>query len=887
MAQYVISWPSKRTVDGQTYYLYLYSNQTMTAADGNYLRVGKSTGGDGSDTTVFVPPGSSEIVTPDSEYGWTDVSDNVTIEYEAAGNHFAYYSTHSWEYGITRPPETYTIIWPSAYEYRGETYYALKYSNQMDATSKYVQRRGYTNSSTWTTVSVTAPSQDQTPTAEYSGGTVPDYEEQLFIEATSAVRYYVNKRFDNNASSATTDKVLPTTNSTLSIPDMYRHYSGNYKDDIYAQLRNNISDVAQMLEHGLVGHRWNHPQIENWLQGGVSKSRQWFETVGRVKIYNNDTFNLDAVGTYATAVCLSGLAQYCTSRHWSFQLLAHLCLSMMSGRFDIMAHTTDTFAVQGKVYHKSLSDKTTPTAQDPEKDDYFVKLTSGGECPSKITIASTTSDVVLYSLDKSTGMFSRMQSIDPNDGNDYYIYDPVYEVTSVDHFDATRSHFYKDSDGIYMPIAIRSVSVLETAQEEYGTIYCSTDEGEYKSVRIRHYNAMMAYSSNSFALNGKDMFIRRRRVNGEYYYTPVGNTGRNQTAIIGYTMNNEFTSSGEQCLIWRAVVPGDRVSSLYTDKSNEHMENISNPVHVYLTHLAKAWQMLKRDRPAADIIGSTSIYNVGDLVDRLNAVVASVNPYVDETAGQRIIEHIDENSYTTRDLKLKSNEIVDFLEKDPKFLDACKMVTSSGVGFADFLPGGTMIAYEMIYDHVAEKGSWVDYNDLGFYYDPTNSYPNDIYRSIKWKSKPRPLTPGDIEKGRIFVHPDGDGHHYSVGTNTGSVPLKLVFDVKNIAHAWHDCDYNGSMQVLRLMEHDLSATDTNGHPWYEYLEQFEDESMPRKAHDELTELFGYISVMLRVGPIGANYIVDIMLHLLAHDPCWTDRTFNPGRAQEIYDHKTI
>lgn len=864
--EYSISWPTQYTVGETTYYLHQYLNQNLDTAEigMSYLKLGMDTEG-GDTTTELISPRDASATTYDIEYDGSPIGDTDVVEYAYPGYQYRQYSPLKWDTEI-EPEPVFQIIWPSAYEYNGIVYYMLKYRNQADASALYVERTASTESTEATTLVVTTVSAMYVPTTDYiSGIKVPDYEIETFPEAKTKVkRFYSSKPFDNEPDTGEDGGRERTAASSAAIPANYFSYTNDLMTDVYAHLRNNVSDCAMMLETALLGRNWVRESTRDVSDAGFKQPYQWFSTVGQVRAYKAGDYNLDAVGVYSTALCARGLAELCIYKRWSFQLLIHLCLTMMASKFDITEQaeyieTTDTEFVTGKTYYERKADddlgteiyvKTTDKVMDPYKKYYthsnaflsgrtYVRSIEHSWIPTTETLPATASDperdyyyipiasraVVnekiddefcrYYSFDKESGTFEPFIHLycDPDSHtgegtpfrDNYYAFIPhyteiakgtvvdssmftagtayyhrdddammsvlninnliqlqaavdeatvyfksyevvtssmysemgvyyviagyTYLVTFVTSFDADTVYYelvdekyvkttdsepvsgktyYIRTGGDYTEITLKNKTAYNAAVESYGEVY---RKGSFRSLASRHTHGIPHTGvAEDFAINGLDIYVRRYN-DGTYYFKPVGNAGRYRTIVPGYTRENYYSTDVNDCHIWRAAVSGDVVRQLYSDKTNENLDMIRRAVNTFLSHYSQAMLMLRRDPPLASAIPATQPYTVGDLVNRINAIVVAINVYADPEAGLYPIELLATDEYNIRPLKLKCNEIVDLIKHDPNFLEACARICDDTHTYAEFLPGDSMFIYNTLVDR-AKPSSCVTKYDL-------------------------------------------------------------------------------------------------------------------------------------------------------------------------------
>lgn len=820
---YTISWPTEYTVGETTYYLHNYLNQNLSEddTDSMYLRLGMSTEG-GPDLIDLISSRDAAAETFDREYDGTSIGDTEDVEYIEPGYVYRQYSPLKWDTVIPAEPK-FEIVWPSAYEYNGTVYYMLKYRNQVDASALYVERTASTESSETSTMVVATISAMYVPSSDYTSGVkVPDYEIEVFPEATTKVkRFYSSKPFDNDPDTGEDGPRERTAASSAAIPTNYFSYSSDQLTDIYAHLRNNISDCAMMLESTLLGRKWVREVTKDVADTGFFRPYQWFSTVGRVRAYRTGEYDLDAIGVYALPFCMRGLAELCTNKRWNFQLLIHLCLTMMTNKFDITEHaeyieTTDKSFVPGKTYYERSGDKTLgteiyveskdtvmdpykpyythsnafldgrtyvrstthswasatgplpATASDPERDYYYIPTASDTVVAEK---SAADEYYKYYSFDKESGTFEPFVHLycDKDDHvgetdpfrDDYYAFIPHYtELTASSVVDSSAyvagtSYYYRDDDAMMNVINVNNYAQLVTAVDTYGTVYFKSYEpvtdstytpvgvyyvrtggmyvelsvatrdeynkavetymtvyrkGVFRSLSDEHTLGMPhTGSSDVFALNGLDIYIRRYN-DGGYYFKPIGNAGRYRTIVPGHTRENPYLADVNDCHIWRAAATGDEVRQLYSDKTNESLDLIRRAINTFLSHYSQAMLMLRRDPPLASAIPPTQPYTIGDLVNRINAIVVAVNVYADPTSGIHPIELLPTEVYSIRPLKLKCNEIVDLIKHEPHLVTACERICDDKHSYAEFLPGDSMFIYDVLMDSIKSASRVTKYN---------------------------------------------------------------------------------------------------------------------------------------------------------------------------------
>lgn len=809
---FTISWPTQYTVSGVTYYLHLYSNQNLTDSNAgmSYLVLGKSVDGD-PDTTSLISMYDASATTATTEYNGSEVPDQEMTMYDDTGYHYRQYSPLRWDAAapVTRK---YEVIWPSSYEYNGIVYYLLKFRNQVDASAKYVVRTASTENSDYTSLAISTLSTLVVPTKDYNGEKVPDFEVQTFSEPTdTAQRYYSSKPFGSKPDIGEPSDRVRDASASAAVPVDYFDYTSDFATDIRAHLRNNISDCALMLEKELLGHKWTYSSSRDVTISGFPKQYQWYSTVGRVRAFNTGTYNLDAIGVYAAAICARGLAELCLYKRWSYQLLIHMCLAMRASKFDITERaeyivTTDTAFVTGTTYYERVIDSTTgvetyepttdtvmdpyktyytysnafisgrtyirsiknssssadklpATAGDPERDYYYIPVASGNVTP----LSTRDEHYKLYSFDKETGTFEQYNHLYPADGtvdgnhrDNYYAFLSHYETVTdaLATFKPGTTYYRKDDDSMMLMLIINNADQLREAVETYGTVYYKAYESvtvdtygehdiyyrrsgnEYIEVPIRNKTEFVEQldkykllyrngqfvplyephtlghpdpdNPNSFTLNGRDIYIAYGN-DGMYYYELVGNAGRYRTIVPDHTKVDPYDSV-ENCHVWRAAMTGDTSDKLYTDKTNEYVDKIRIAVNTILLHYSRAMLILRRDPPMANVIPSSQAYTVGDLVERINAIIIAINAYADPSVGAYPIGLLPSEDYHTRLLKLKCNDIVNFIKKDAFFITACARVCDDTHGYSEFLPDNSMFIYDLLKDRTVNLDKLIKYN---------------------------------------------------------------------------------------------------------------------------------------------------------------------------------
>jgi len=356
-------------------------------------------------------------------------------------------------------------------------------------------------------------------------------------------------------------------------------------------------------------------------------------------------------------------------------------------------------------------------------------------------------------------------------------------------------------------------------------------------------------------------------------------------------------------VLYRQLIVGDdesvmtnKLGYLFVDAEDEVLLRVKNALNVFMTYYRTTLLMSGRSGTAYRLIGKSMRYTTEDIIVRLNSIIASINKYATNK-----IELLPEDEYTVRNLKLKVNELIEYIVDEEYYGNLCsegypRNLLTFEADFWKYMGDGESgsLQYDMATTSVtpSPESRYMSYNNRLFYYDPSLPYIRYAYSRIKWHKLYTSGEPkvGDIKK-EIVSGADGsvsDYYHVYVGTypetngtNYEWVPMHHVVNLYQITEMWSFSEYSASMQVLKLTKNLLETKTPDGNDWKEALYK------PRKRDTKATNFLNVlaqindmearIDKILKIAPCAARTMVDIFRWCASYNYSSMEQCFPQGR----------
>ena len=496
--------------------------------------------------------------------------------------------------------------------------------------------------------------------------------------------------------------------------------------------------------------------------------------------------------------------------------------------------------------------------------------------------------------------------------------------------DSEKIYFYDEESTDYLSCSLVPVTVGGKTLEYY-TLERNETTGGLEYVKINFDNPSNC-TPDAFA--GKSVY--RKDDEGEYIC--IGNGIGCALMFLGKTKNNSWSKHSDSKLYKQVEIGSSTAINidgttkhLYVDPKDEDIERVKDVINAFMLRYRTVLVATGRNNYSFQPVRDGVRYTVADLRDRLNIVVDIINScspstsqlvrmdYVDATGTvmdptqtysyrNRTGAFVDVSSnsliatddsgailpaaeqvklgkvqiylptprYTVRDMKLKANEIIDWIRGEKfylKFVDSAVDFNLNKLDkeFWEML-GGFRVLYQMA--TVSNFDSTNDsYNDRWFFYDPAIPYIADVFNvmnltCLKGKDDEDVVT-GDITRDEVDIEstPKNFGEYYIYAGVFKWVPLKYVANVYATANEWSSIDYSGCMQIIDLTGQLLVTRTPDGVSWEKAITDPRVDIDP-EVHAGLRAILKQIlhfkerlDLLTKYSPHVADVVVDIAYHV--------------------------
>ena len=630
------------------------------------------------------------------------------------------------------------------------------------------------------------------------------------------------------------------------LPSSYIANSRN-TDDCFCHMRNNVCDMAQFLREGLLGRLFMRPDGRHIEGGFPHKPIDFGRKEKRLPLDQAlDTRFFESVGTY----------QACHENN-IFRLNA---LNVFG--IGYVLRNAAMFCVKYKFRFQLLIDSVICTML------------------PKFKITRRPDGTI---IDESQKYYELNVAQDPTTPkeNEFYVTIPSNEMSSPSYkyyyfnpvvngfakcctLDPSKEYFTKDGD-TFTRIGTHVVGAL-TGKE----IYQLLGDGTYRNLGL--------------------------------VWDSTGRFGELVVVIPGLTRNNTYANVND-CVLFRQVTAADTDrfwNQLYVDCTEEDVERVKNYVNILIKHYRTVLIATSRTKSKFRQIVDGVPFTIADLAVRINGLVKSAD--FKDPEGRAVIQPLNEEDYSIREMKLKINELVDAINEEAFFLklidinhplyskytsmnaveDFLNDIRFNDKAWDDLVESSLRTHDQQEDPTIVHEFDGYCYNDLGFKYNP---YEHDasVDRFCRLDFREYDLQGGrlsNIMVGRVVPHTPGyrddiTEPYYVEFDGTTQIDLTDIIDLVIIADTWRACDYIGSMYILDCTLRMFKTKSPDGDIWKDGLINprvevtAEQRTKLLELLDVINDIESRLSILFGAAPVAALTVADLGLRVSDYSVIYT------------------